>query len=579
MVQIPQKTRPRLFLIDGYALIYRAYFAMIQRPLISTRGENTSAAFGFTRFLLKLFDDYAPDYLGVVVDAGTSQRTERYPAYKATREKMPDELKTALPRIRAIIEAFRIPIIGLPDHEADDVIGALALQAVDAGLEAVIVSGDKDFYQLIRPNIALLNPGRGGTTMIDEEWIDESNASERLGVSPAHVVDYLALIGDSSDNIPGARGIGPKTAVQLIEKYGGVESILEHAQEVSNKRARESLLESAADVRLSRELVTIQSELPVELNLDELKLREPDREKLRELFIDLEFTSLVREFAPTEEETGKEFPRDYRAVTDSARVAELAQRARELGYFALDVEAAGSPVRGQLVGLSLGFEPGAAFYLPLQHRSAGLGLDDLQQQNLPPLDHASMQPLIEILEDEGIRKIGHNLKHDLLVLRRAGVELRGLDFDSMIASYVLDPGRRDHEIDTLALALFDMRTTTLEELCGKGKERVSLAECPVERVKEYAGEDVDVTLRLEQKFRPQLAQLGLEPLYREIELPLVRVLAAMEWAGIRIDLPFFATATNSRTTCSSYRKRFSSWPVTSSISIRRPSCGLCSSTN
>jgi DNA polymerase I len=545
MVQIPQKTRPRLFLLDAYALIYRAFFAMIQRPLISTRGENTSATYGFTRFLLKLFDDYAPDYLGVVVDAGTSQRTERYPAYKATREKMPDELKTALPRIKAIIEAFRIPIIGLPDHEADDVIGALALRAVSADLEAVIVSGDKDFYQLIRPHIALLNPGRGGTAMIDEEWIDENNASERLGVAPAHVVDYLALIGDSSDNIPGARGIGPKTAIQLIEKYGHVESILEHAAEVSNKRARESLIEGAADVRLSRDLVTIRSDLPVELDLDALQVQEPDREKLRELFIDLEFTSLVREFAPTEEETGREFPRDYRVVTDTAQVAELVERARRLGYVALDAEAAGtSSMRGELVGMSLGFEAGSAFYLPLQHRSAGLGLDDSQQHNLPALDQESMQPLVGLLESAEIRKIGHNLKHDLLVLRRADVELRGLEFDSMIASYVLDPGRRDHEVDTLALALFDMRTTTLEELCGKGKERVALAECPVERVKEYAGEDVDVTLRLEQKFRPQLGQLGLERLYRDIEMPLIRVLAAMEWAGIRIDLPFFTRYRN-----------------------------------
>ncbi len=540
MVVIPPKTRPRLFLIDGYALIYRAFFAMIQRPLISTRGENTSATFGFTRFLLKIFEEHAPDYMGVVVDAGTSQRTQRFPAYKATREKMPDELQTSMPRIRAIIEAFRLPIIALPDHEADDVIGALALRGIDQGVETVIVSGDKDFYQLIRPGIALLNPGRGGSAMVDEEWIDQTNASERLGVPPERVVDYLALIGDSSDNIPGAPGIGPKTAIQLIDQYGSVESILTQASAITSKRARESLIANASDVRLSHELVTIRTDLPIELDLEQLRVREPDRERLRELFIDLEFTSLVRDFAPTEEETGREYPRNYQTITDSAQIEPLIARARQLGYVAIDVEATGSTaMRSEPLGMGMGFEPGESFYLPLRHRSSGLGLDAPEAQNLPPLDHAALQPLVQLLEDQNIRKVGHNLKHDLLVLARADVTLRGLDFDTMIASYVLDPGRRDHEIDALALALFDMHTTTLEELCGKGRDRIPLAECAVERVKEYAGEDVDVTLRLEQKLRPQLDQLALTRLYRDIEVPLIRVLAAMETNGIRIDLDFF----------------------------------------
>lgn len=262
MVDKPAKTHPRLFLIDGYALIYRAYFAMINRPLVTTKGENSSAAFGIARFLLKILKEHEPDYIGVVLDAGSSQREELYPAYKATREKMPDDLETSLWRIRQIIEAFRIPVIELPDHEADDVIGTLALKAAGEGLEAVIVSGDKDFYQLIRDNVCLLNPGRGGAAGVEEEWVDRRNAAERLGVAPEHVVDYLALIGDSSDNVPGARGIGPKTAIQLIEQYGDVESILAAAPEIKAKRARESLIASADDVRLSRRLVTIITDLP-----------------------------------------------------------------------------------------------------------------------------------------------------------------------------------------------------------------------------------------------------------------------------------------------------------------------------
>ena len=540
MVQTPKKTKPRLFLIDAYALIYRAFFALIQRPLITTRGENTSAAYGFTRWLLKILNEHEPDYVAVVVDAGTSQRSERYPAYKATREKMPDELRTTLPRIWSIIEGFRIPIITLPDHEADDVIAAMAVQATQRDVEAVIVSGDKDFYQLIRPGVSLLNPGRGGNAMVEEEWIDTRNAAERLGVPPHHVVDYLALIGDSSDNIPGARGIGPKTALQLISQFGGVEDILARANEVTNKRSREALIECADDIRLSKELVTILTDLPVELKLDELRVQEPNRDRLRQLFIDMEFHTLVRDYVPTEEATAREYPRNYNTVIDAAGVTDLVARARELGYVAIDMETgSSSPLRGELVGISLGFVPGEAFYLPLHHRSAGLGLDDVETHNLPPLDSQAMRPLVDLLEDESIRKIGHNLKHDLLVLRRAGIALRGLDFDTMVASYVLDPGRREHEIDALALAMFDMRTTTFEELCGKGKDRVSLAECAVDRVAEYAGEDVDVTMRLYEKFQPQLPELALERLYREVEMPLIPVLAAMEGAGIRIDLPFF----------------------------------------
>ncbi|HSL69184.1 MAG TPA: DNA polymerase I, partial [Longimicrobiales bacterium] len=540
MVDAPRKTKPRLFLIDAYALIYRAFYALIARPLISTRGENTSAAYGFTRFLLKIMNEHEPDYLGIVVDAGTSKRTERYAAYKATREKMPDELQAGLHRIWDIIDGFNIPIIALADAEADDVIGTLAMRAAEQDIEAVIVSGDKDFYQLIRPGISLLNPGRGGMAMVEEEWIDTRNASDRLGVPPHHVADYLALIGDSSDNIPGARGIGPKTAIQLIEQFGAVENILERAPEVSNKRAREALVECAADVRLSKELVTLNTDLEVKLELDQLKLREPDRDKLRQLFIDLEFTTLVRDYAPTEEQTGEEFPRNYHVLTTPSELGPLAKRARTLGYIALDVEGtSSSPMRGELVGISLGFEPGEAWYLPLRHRSEGLGLEGTDSSNLPALEHPTMIELVELLEDKTIRKIGHNLKYDLLLLHRSGIELHGIDFDTMIASYVLDPGRRDHELDTLALSLFDLRTTTLEELCGKGRERISIAECSVDRVKEYACEDVDVSLRLERKFRPQLPDLALERLYRDIELPLIRVLAAMESTGIRIDREFF----------------------------------------
>lgn len=558
----PPQTRPRLFLIDGYALIYRAFFAMISRPLISSRGENTSAAWGVTRFLLKIVDEHEPDYLGVVFDAGTSERHELFPAYKATREKMPTELESSIPRVREIVEAFRIPVLELPGHEADDVIGTLAARAAEGGLETVIVSGDKDFYQLLRDGVCLLNPGRGGPTAVDEEWVDLRNARERLGVDPEHVVDYLALIGDASDNVPGVRGIGPKTAIGLIERYGDLESILAHAAEISGKRAREALLEHADDARLSRRLVTIIQDLPVPLDLEALRREEPDRARLKELFLDLEFHSLVRDHGAPDAEAEPRIAVDYQRVQDPEELHALCERIRQLGRVSVDTETSSTdPVRADLIGISLALAPGEAYYLPFGHRAAaGESQGDLlgaeggaavvnapevgeaerrEHGNLPPLHSDEVAPLVALLEDAGVEKIGQNLKYDLLVFRRAGVTLRGIAFDTMIASYLLDPGRREHGLDSLALQYLDHRTITYEEVAGKGKARIPFAEVPIEVARDYACEDADIALRLAEIFEPQLRELALHELFRTIEMLLVQVLAEMEWNGIRIDEPFF----------------------------------------
>jgi DNA polymerase I len=544
MVQTPAKTRPRLFLIDGYALIYRAYFAMIQRPLLTTRGENTSAAFGFTRFLIKVLEEYQPDYLGVVLDAGMSKRTELYPAYKATRDKMPTDLEWSLPKIREVVGAFRVPVLALPDHEADDVIGTLARRAASAGLEAVIVSGDKDFYQLIGDHICLLNPGRGGSAGVEEEWVDLGNAADRLGVPPHRVVDYLALIGDSSDNIPGAKGIGPKTAVQLIEQFGAVEDILANVDQVSGKRAREALIASADEIRMSKTLVTIQDELPIDLDLDALKVSVPDRGRLRDLFLELEFHTLVRDYAGEETAPEQKVAAEVTVVATVAEVADIIAAARAAGCVSVRVEGSTAhPLRGEIVGLALAVVPGRAWYLPLRHRVAGmLDLDGLGVSNLPPLDDARLRPLVELLQDETVEKVGHDVKQDLLRLRRDGIELRGIAFDSMIASYVLDPGRREHGLDALALQHFGVRTQAREELCGKGRDAAAIEECELDGVAAYVAEKADIALRLRALLDDELRRLELDSLCRDIELPLIDVLAAMEWHGIRIDSRFFAEA-------------------------------------
>src|SRR5918912_331060 len=300
---MPNHTPPQLFLLDGYALIYRAFYAMIARPLRTAKGENTSAAWGVVNFLLRLREKYRPDYVAWINDAGTSFREERYADYKSTRDKLDQELQAdfnrSVQRICDLLDAFGIPVIAIRGYEADDVIGTLAQTAVDRGLQAVIVSGDKDFYQLVGPGIALLNPGRGGPAAVDEVWVDESNAGERLGVPPHQVVDFLALVGDSSDNIPGVRGIGEKGAQKLLAEYGDLETLLSRAGELTAKRPREALLTQAENARLSRELVTIKRDVPLELDIQELVLREPDREALIRLLTELEFFSLVRRLTET----------------------------------------------------------------------------------------------------------------------------------------------------------------------------------------------------------------------------------------------------------------------------------------
>jgi DNA polymerase-1 len=553
MVDAPEKKAPRLFLIDAYALIYRAFFAFINRPLTNSRGENTSAPFGFANFLLSIREDHRPDYLAIVFDKGMSQREEMYPEYKATREKMPEELAASLPRIHELVEGFHDEAVAVEGFEADDVIGTLALKAREEGLEAVIVSGDKDLYQLVGPGIHLLNPGRGGPTGVESEWVDETNAHEKFGIPPEQITNYLALVGDTSDNVPGAPGIGPKTAVKLLREHGELEEILARAPDMTAKRARESLTENAELVRLSKKLVTIQTDVPVELDLEALKVRAPDRERLRKLFVELEFRRLAERFTgpgPREEESPPDEGHtegpvlQYVLVTDPEMVSDLVSRARDLGFVSVDTETTSQEAtRAELVGISLSFTNGEAFYLPFGHRRSGeLALDDGgvgAPQNLPSIVSEEMKPLVDMLEDPQVEKVGQNLKYDMIVLEGAGVRMKGVAFDTMLASYVLDPNRRQHGLDALALTLLGHKMISYEEVAGKGKAQLSFAEVPLERAREYACEDADYTLRLRDLFSPKLKEQELDGLFQELEIPLVPVLARMEANGILIDVPFF----------------------------------------
>jgi len=554
-LEIPPKTRPRIFLIDAYALIYRSYFAFIRRPLTNSSGENTSAPFGFTRFLLDIREKFEPDYLAIVFDAGDSFRDQEYPEYKATREKMPDDLRASLGRIRDIVQGFHDPVVELDGYEADDVIGTLALQARDAGLEAVIVSGDKDFYQLVQPGVHLMNPGRGGATGVAAEWVTEENAHEKFGIPPSQVADYLALVGDSSDNVPGARGVGPKTAVQLLGQYPSIEALIEHAAELKPPRAATSIAENAADVRMSKRLVTIMTDLPIELDLEALRVQEPDAAALRDIFVELEFRRLADQFATTAqaEDGGThglgtvdagEAGVDYAVVDTADAVRTLVAEVRAAGRVAMAVENSDpDPLRGGLVGLGFSVEGGAARYLPIGHRQPfeltfeGEGAGEVR--NLPAWSDPAMRELKAMLEDAAVRKVGHDLKHAILALGQAGIALEGIAFDTMVGSYVLDPGRRDHELKTLSMEIFSHRPMERDEVTGKGRDRSRFADVPVERARDWLCEVADLTGQLAGHLEERLDEASLGDLMTDLEMPLVPVLARMERTGIAIDDDFF----------------------------------------
>jgi DNA polymerase-1 len=574
----PNHQPPQLFLIDGYALIYRAFYAMIARPLRTAKGENTSAAWGVVNFLLRLREKYRPDYVAWINDAGTSFREERYADYKSTREKLDQELQSdfdrSVTRICQLLEAFGIPIVAIRGYEADDVIGTLATAAAARGLQAVIVSGDKDFYQLVSPGIALLNPGRGGPAAVDEVWVDESNASDRLGVPPRQVVDFLALVGDSSDNIPGVKGIGEKGAQKLLAEFGDLETMLARAGEVSSKRPREALLAQADNARLSRELVTIRRDVPIELDVDDFILHEPDRDAVIRILTELEFFTLVRrltEAAPVPErpssppvlgiDDGEEAPElDFSAdswlslsdlsappapsvtvIDDPDDLPALVERLRSAPLVGIDAETSDvEPHDAELIGLSLAASPDEVWYLPFGHRT---GTGELAApdpvRNLPSLTDFRSAPLYALLTDPAVPKAGHNIKYDWQALRRVGVELAGVTYDSMLASFVLDSGRRSHAIDTLCLEHLGRTLQTYRDLAGKGRSEIPFAEVAVPLAANYCGTDSATVLALHDFFAPMLTEMSLESLLREIEMPLLEVLVDMEWEGITIDRTLF----------------------------------------
>ena len=564
---MPRHQPAQLFLVDGHALIYRAFFALISRPLRTSRGENTSAAWGVVNFLLRLESKYHPDYLAWVLDKGDSFRTTIYPDYKSTRQKLSAELQQdfnlALEHTAEILAALRIPVLALDGYEADDVIGTVARREAGRGSQVVIVSGDKDFYQLISPRIALLNPGRGGPAQVDEQWIDLSNAADRLGIPPERVVDYLALVGDSSDNVPGVRGVGDKTAIQLIKEFGDLETILARAADVKAKRPREALLAEPDQARLSRSLVTIRDDVPVEFALESAARSDPDWTALRRVLTRLEFHSLVTKLgpladqppaAPSEAAAASSGGQDA-AVTPTVVIVdevsglpELVAAIRDAPLIAITTETTSSePRAAKLVGLSIATSPTKGWYLPFAHVPAeGELAAPAPVKNLPGLMEPALASLRECLADAALAKAGHDIKFDWLVLRSAGIDLRGARFDSMLASFVVDPGKRTHGIDTLCLEYLGRPLARYGD--GPRRGNPAFALLPVARAAQLSCGEGATVLALSAYLRPRLEETTMWSLFEDIEMPLVPVLVDMEWTGIAIDPRVFQQLSRELTT-------------------------------
>ena len=537
----------KLFLLDAYALIYRAYYAFIKNPRINSKGLNTSAVMGFVNTLNEILTKEQPTHIGVAFDHGKTFRDEAFPAYKAQREETPEDIKASVPIIKEIIQAMHIPVLQVDGFEADDVIGTLATKAGKAGITTYMLTPDKDYGQLVSDNVFMFRPRHGG----GYETMGPKEVCEKYALSSTtQVIDLLALMGDSADNFPGCPGVGPKTAAKLIGEFGSIDNMLDNSSKIKGK-LREKVEAAVDDIRMSKFLATIRTDVPIELDLDSLKVEEPDTARLAEIFTELEFKSLLDKFVKKPQQQQKvvnqqldlfaENPTNYavnaefssfeslKTTPHEYKLIETEEDARKLFDFfitkqilCLDTETTSiNPIDAELVGLSFSVEEGKAFYVAV------------------PAEREKAERIVNIFkplyESTEILKIGQNIKYDMEVLMNYGVRLAAPMFDTMLAHYVLQPEQK-HNMDILAETLLNYQTIHIDELIGpKGKSQKNMRDLSPADICDYAAEDADITLRLYNVLKPRLKEADVEDLFYNIEMPLVPVLAEMEMNGVLLD--------------------------------------------
>lgn len=537
----------KLFLIDAYALIYRSYYAFIKSPRINSKGLNTSAVMGFCNTLNEVLTKEKPTHIGVAFDYGKTFRHDAFPEYKAQREETPEDIKLSVPLIKQVLEAMHIPILQVDGFEADDIIGTIATRFGADGIDTFMLTPDKDYGQLIGPNVFMYRPRHGG----GYEILGEKEVGEKYGIpTPAQVIDLLALMGDSADNFPGCPGVGEKTAAKLINQFGSIDNMLQHTDEIKGK-LREKVENAVEDIKMSKFLATIRTDVPMQLDLDELKVEQPDETKLRAIFEELEFKTLINKFLNKVEskpktdnnqldlfaenttnesdepknakfESIKTTQYEYKLVENEEELRQLCDFFITKESVSIDTETTSTDaISAELVGLSFSVEEKKAFYVAV------------------PANYEEALKIVQIFkplyESDKIMKIGQNIKYDYEVLTRYGVTLQGKMFDTMIAHYLIQP-ELHHNMDYMAETLLGYQTIHIEELLGpKGKKQKNMRDLSPTDIYEYAAEDADITLRLKNVLEPRLKELGVEELFWNIEMPLVRVLADMELNGVCLD--------------------------------------------
>ncbi len=552
-------TSQRLFLIDGNAIAYRSYYAFIQRPLITAKGQPTSAVYGFVTFLNRILVDESPDYIAVVFDTGAPTfRHKAYKEYKATRQKMPEDLVSQLGIIKDVVRAYRIPVLEMDGFEADDIIGTLARSAEREGALTFLVSADKDFMQLVSSKIKMYKPGRQGN---DVEIVDIGAVKEKFGVPPEQVIEVLGLIGDSSDNVPGVPGVGEKTAIPLIQQYGSIDNLYKNISRIDQKGLRQKLETNKDLAFLSRELVTIDTKVPLNVHFDALKSEEKDSQKLTDLFRELEFRALLQGLQRSTPDTPKppaemDFPppevelsdirtdkHSYTLITELKALKSLCSQLKKSKQFVFDTETTSvDSLNAELVGISFCMKPREAFFVAIKPGPAAestdlfgkpSGSDQTMGLNLNDV-LACLKP---ILENGRIGKIGHNIKYDMLVLSQYDIWTEGIAVDTMIASYILRADGR-HGMDALAKEHLQYKTVSFTDLTGSGKDQKPIRDVPLQALSDYSCEDADITMRLHEELHKKLSAQKMLKLCEDLEFPLVPVLARMERAGIGIDVEY-----------------------------------------